>query len=232
MGIKSKNHHLRIARNKSDATPNVDLTYFDNPTGPNTWMRGYIQADGSVTDDFELKFGCATEDEELLILIKKELKSEHSLSRIPAGFDAMGRWRGPKTQLQVYGRALVERLVELGILPRKSYLDPPFPDVVPLLLADYCRGVLDGDGSVNTRKTNQTTVYWAGTSRFVHDLRDQVIRATGVRYQPVHRDDNVFRVSWSAGEDLRRLYNWLYPLGDQTYPSLRRKLLKMKEAVE
>jgi len=232
LGLLSLNHYARIALNKSLATQNVDLHYFDQPTGPNSWMRGYIQADGCLTDDYEIKFGCSTKDEELLVLIKRELKSNHSLSRIPGAFDSVGRWRGPKSQLQVCGRALGEKLFSLGVRPRKSTLDCPFPDIQDQYLHDYCRGVLDGDGSVNIRNTTgQPTLYWAGTETFINQLRDRVVSSVDVTKHPVHQDDNVFRISWSAKEDLQKLYWWLYPQHESSYPALSRKRMKLWEVV-
>lgn len=67
------------------------------------------------------------------------------------------------------------RLVELGVLPRKSWVDAGVPAVPDEILFDFLRGVLDGDGHITFTRNGATTTFHVGfasnSSRFLSDVK-------------------------------------------------------------
>lgn len=109
-------------------------------------------------------------------------------------------------------KIIFERLVELGITPRKSHTLKltPVPDH---LFSHYFRGVFDGDGSV-TQSSNSRMLRIYGVSPEFHEgLRNKVKSVIGIEMGLwiEKKDVSPMHVAFiSKYGDLHKIYNWMY----------------------
>lgn len=76
-----------------------------------------------------------------------------------------------------YGnKFLIEHLHELGIVRRKSFVDPVYKEVPDEFLGHFARGVFDGDGT----REQDGNPRWYGSRRFLHGFSAQVNRCWGL----------------------------------------------------
>ncbi len=119
------------------------------------YILGYLVADGSIEEStrknrpsnlVRLRFGCATEDDEIIRLIQSEIAPNNVL-----------RFYQPKLQnrkqitiLQICDKELINDLRTLyNIHPRKTYISNfEFPHIPEEFERDFIRGFIDGDGSI------------------------------------------------------------------------------------
>lgn len=151
--------------------------FFDRWSKEMAYVLGYIFADGSVfknprgSEYLEM----SSTDKELIILIKSLMRAGHKIGIYP---QKNSKWK-TKYKLQIGNQHMMDRLHDLGIIPRKS-LVIKFPDVPKRFLGDFVRGYFDGDGSVNLgrywRKDRQKwklqfdTRFTSGSEDFLKDL--------------------------------------------------------------
>ncbi len=131
----------RIEAQKQDKLPqefyDINEDFFSSWSPEMAYVFGLIITDGCVSDTGVISL--CINDLELIEKVKKVIGSEHKI--IPS-----------KHQKGLYyfhfaREELVADLAKLGVLPRKS-LTVKFPQVPEKYLADFIRGVFDGDGSV------------------------------------------------------------------------------------
>lgn len=215
---------LQRARARNAMTLKFDYFLTWSPTV--AFDVGYIRADGCIMAEQgrlrALKLGCQTRDEELILGLRDRLGSNHVVYRNPVL---------RCTTVSIYSRKIAETLVEHhNILPRKSFLDLPFPDVPQDFLPYFVLGYLIGDGCISRSKRGQTSVSFFGTRTFIGGLADRVAAATGlVRSRVFHVRSTTYGVQWGSRSDLNTLYHWLFPPGQ--YPYLPRKKQVLAEAV-
>jgi len=117
------------------------------------YILGYLVADGCIEESIRknrpsklirMKFGCITEDDEILQLIQKEIAPTNKLRYYqPSGN------RKQTSILQICDKELINDLRTLyNIQPRKTYLSNfEFPNIPECYQRDFIRGYIDGDGS-------------------------------------------------------------------------------------
>lgn len=129
--------------------------YFENiDRKEKAYLLGYLIADGSIEDSprkdrpsrmVRLRFGCATEDDELIKFVQKEIAPNNKLRY----YQPKGSNRKQITILQICDKRLTNTLInKYGVLPRKtndSFFT--FPDISKKFERDFIRGYIDGDGS-------------------------------------------------------------------------------------
>lgn len=141
-GIKQRSKsEARIEAQKQDKVPqqfyDIDENFFSTWSPEMAYVFGLILTDGCISDAGVISL--CINDRELLEKVRKALRSEHKIT--PS-----------KHQKGLYyfhfaREKLVTDLAKLGVLPRKS-LTVKFPQVPERYMADFIRGVFDGDGSV------------------------------------------------------------------------------------
>jgi hypothetical protein len=220
-----KSNNIREAlKERSEARTDINWRYFDTWSNNMAWALGYTFADGCVTRLY-LRYGCKLADVELLEIIQRELKSKCEI-------DTHYRKRAT---LDIGCVALVNRLQELhGVLPRKSYIDIPYPFVPDDFLGHFARGVLDGDGHIplykdNKRNTLRTGFQWSGTRLFITGLMEHLSFIADIPMAVVSPNGSIFRFQWSGRYDVIKLYHLIYPEGE--YPYLKRKRDRIEEVL-
>lgn len=126
---------------------------------------------------------------------------------------------------------LAKDLMGLGMKPRKS-LDLEFPDVPSKYLADFIRGIFDGDGSVFFDKRSPNfplrSKFMSGSKRFIDTLENK-LRQLGMPIRNIYRQSTkngalyMFRY---AHKDSTKLFKILYRNTLENGLFLRRKYYK------
>lgn len=147
-----KYFNIPLRGNRTYAKYNVDIHFFDNiDTEEKAYILGYIFSDGHVAKNNNIMFGCDMNDEDVLIKIKRAMKSEHPIRN---KFSSYGH---PISTLMITCKELHDRLLELGFNNRKSYgmdFNRLLSNIPRSLLNHFTRGIFDGDGSIRVYKYN------------------------------------------------------------------------------
>lgn len=195
------------------------------------YILGYIVADGSIEESFRknrpsklirLRFGCISEDDEIIKLIQSEIAPNNNL-----------RYYQPKainhkqvTILQICDKELINDLRTLyNIQPRKTY-DPTFefPNIPEDYRRDFIRGYIDGDGSFGRHHFSMI----CNSELFAKQIRDELLKNIPELKWYIYKENRKYTDYWSLHLSMnlkvsKLIYNYLYK--DATY------FLKRKEII-
>lgn len=123
----------------------MNKEYFNNiDTETKAYLLGFILADGWVTSNGRvLGLSVLSTDIDILLLLKKELDSEHKIQTRTKGRV------NPLSRIEISCSALVTSLNKLGITSDKS-LHATLPSIENSLVPHMLRGLFDGDGSFSS----------------------------------------------------------------------------------
>lgn len=182
------------------------------------YILGYLVADGSIEEStrkdrpsklVRLRFGCVTEDDEILKLIQREIAPNNKL-----------RYYQPKEQnhkqttiLQICDKELINDLKTLyDIQPRKTYKnDFNFPNIPKKYERDFIRGFIDGDGSIGRHHFNMI----CNSERFAIQIRDKFLEKIPELKSYIYKENRKYTDYWSLHFSMNlkvagKLYNYLY----------------------
>lgn len=182
------------------------------------YILGYTVADGSIEESvrkdrpsklIRLRFGCVSEDDELLKLIQREIAPDNKI-----------RYYQPKQKnhrqtsiLQICDRELTHDLRTLyDIQPRKTYLqDFEFPNIPKKYERDFIRGFIDGDGSIGKHHFSMI----CNSLKFAEQIRDKIIEAIPNLGWHIYEENRKFTTYWSLHFNMnlkisKSIYNYLY----------------------
>lgn len=182
------------------------------------YILGYLVADGSIEESIRknrpsklirLRFGCVTEDDEILQLIQKEIAPNNKL-----------RYYQPKapnhrqvTILQICDKELINDLRTLyNIQPRKTYLsDFEFPNIPLKYERDFIRGFIDGDGSIGRHHFSMI----CNSEKFAKQIRDKFLKEIPELKSYIYKENRKNTDYWSLHFSMNlkvagSLYNYLY----------------------
>lgn len=182
------------------------------------YILGYIVADGSIEESIRknrpsklvrLRFGCVTEDDELIKLIQREIAPMNKL-----------RYYQPKTAnnrqvtiLQICDKELIHDLRTLyNIQPRKTFKsDFQFPNIPKEYERDFIRGFMDGDGSIGTRHFSMI----CNSPIFAKQIRDRFLKVVPELKWFIYEENRKYTPYWSLHFSYnlkvrKPLYDYLY----------------------
>lgn len=182
------------------------------------YILGYLVADGSIEEStrkdrpsklVRLRFGCVTEDDEILKLIQREIAPNNKL-----------RYYQPKEQnhkqttiLQICDKELINDLRTLyNIQPRKTYKnDFNFPNIPKKYERDFIRGFIDGDGSIGRHHFSMI----CNSERFAIQIRDKFLEKIPELKSYIYKENRKYTDYWSLHFSMNlkiagKLYNYLY----------------------
>jgi hypothetical protein len=182
------------------------------------YILGYLVADGSIEEStrkdrpsklVRLRFGCITEDDEILKLIQREIAPNNKL-----------RYYQPKEQnhkqttiLQICDKELINDLRTLyNIQPRKTYKnDFNFPNIPKKYERDFIRGFIDGDGSIGRHHFSMI----CNSERFAVQIRDKFLEKIPELKSYIYKENRKYTDYWSLHFSMNlkiagKLYNYLY----------------------
>lgn len=210
-GLHTIAGHAIAGRKRALASASCDIHYFDQWTPNGAWILGFLFADGCVNKKFHsVSVVQSRKDEYAVEFIKRELKSNHPI-RIST--DDKGR---EYVTLSVSSTILVERLMELGLKPRKTYNDYPFPEIPDDMAPHFARGCIDGDGHISISDKGVCTIGFVGPPKFVEGFRDMLVRLAGmtnkvIRHCNKQGNTPLHSICWSSLSDINAYHRFAYP---------------------
>jgi len=123
---------------------------FDNINEESSYWLGFLAADGSVSKDAKY-VELTLKDLEHVEKFRDFLESDHKISKRTV------KSNGAMTYRIIVGSTyLCNRLIELGIVNRKTYKELVIPDeITNNNLRHYIRGYFDGDGHIKRTSSNK-----------------------------------------------------------------------------
>lgn len=127
----------------------IDSCFFDEiDSEEKAYVLGLLYADGNVINAYRnkaFKIKLHIDDRELLIKI----------SNILYGKEVLYEYEGNKAStLKISNNKMIKRLVEIGVVPNKTYKDVLIPSIPAELYRHFIRGMFDGDGTVGVYHYN------------------------------------------------------------------------------
>ncbi len=203
--IRNKKEH------KSDYFKSIDSEV-------KAYILGYIVADGSIEESvrkdrpsklIRLRFGCISEDDEIIKLIQKEIAPNNKL-----------RFYQPKrenskqvTILQICDKELVSDLRTIyNIQPRKTYLyNFEFPKIPKEFERDFIRGFIDGDGSIGRHHFSMI----CNSELFAEQIKNKITTAIPELKSYIYKENRKYTDYWSLHFSMNlkvapKIYEYLY----------------------
>lgn len=182
------------------------------------YILGYIVADGSIEESnrkdrpsklIRLRFGCVTEDDEILRFIQSEIAPNNKL-----------RYYQPKQPnrkqisiIQICDKELINDLrVLYNIQPRKTYdANFEFPDIPKQFERDFIRGFIDGDGSIGQKHFSMV----CNSPKFAIQIKDRIVAAVPNIKWVIYKEKRKITPYWSLHFSFsikvrKAIYDYLY----------------------
>jgi hypothetical protein len=196
--------------------------YFKTWTKEMAYYLGWIWADGNISDG-KLQLGCATEDEELILGFVNSVESKHKIIRKEAGKHKKGYNIAAYTKISVYSQVMINDLIDLhGILPRKTYLNPDFPNIPKEFVPHFIRGYFDGDGSIYKTK-NKIGISIVGTKIFMEGMCKYLMPIEFLRHNKNTETKNAaWYIDYNSKPEVLSFLNYIYC--GEPYLSRKKKL--------
>lgn len=207
--------HARLKAQKQGKLPQqyiyINENFFSKWSAKMAYISGLLITDGCISDTGVISFS---------------MNEKHLLEKVKQAMDSQHRVVPSKYQKNLYclsfaRERMVKDLYKIGIGPRKS-LTVKFPKIPHVFLADFIRGVFDGDGSVffDMRSKNfpLRTKFGGGSKDFVEKLEIE-LQELGLPKRNIYKQKtkNGFYYYFNYGhKDSERLFNILYKNGKNT----------------
>ena len=158
-----------------------------------TYVLGYFVADGCIAVRKDRKkspyvFNITSADKKHLEKLRKAMSSNHAISAKSRG----GSTKKSYYQLQISNQIIAKDLINLGILPRKTYnLD--FIKVPKRYFPDFVRGFFDGDGTVYIYTVNSTpqikASFVSSSYDFIDKLNNNLCKNLNTPLKTIHKEN-------------------------------------------
>lgn len=187
------------------------ITSFDNWSENMAYCLGFIMADGCVHDggkgDRRLIIKLAYRDRSHLVQIKDFIYQD---AKIRIFYEKIKDRRYKQCALQICSKYLYNRLLDLGVCPKKS-LVCKFPHIPEQFGRHFVRGYFDGDGSIyKLRGTNKWKTSFVGTAHFLNGIATLLNKHVGVEYKhPKCYKSKIYEIKYGKS-DSRKICDWLY----------------------
>lgn len=213
----------------------LDINYFKKiNTEEKAYILGFICADAHVSK-YRMKITLAEKDKELLIKIKKALKTNVSItySERPNPHNSLKICK--LVSIDICGREFTKHLIDKGITSNKTYtLNSSILKYLPsYLISHFLRGYFDGDGNVLYGKKyasgTKYNINICGNKEFLLNTYQKYFPSTNKLYfAPKSKQMYVWKIS-----SKKQVFNFLEYLYSNSSIRLNRKYkiyLKSKHA--
>lgn len=230
-GLKQRSKsQARLEAQKQGKLPQqffeINEDFFSAWSPEMAYVLGLVITDGCVSKTGTVSL--SMNDEELLEKVKKIMGSTH---KITASKHQKGLY-----YFHFARERLVADLAKHGVLPRKS-LTVKFPKVPERYMADFIRGVFDGDGSVMLNKKSKNfplvTKFFSGSEEFINGIEIKLQELSMPKrtiYQQKTKNGLYYTVVYGHKDSIK-LFNILYK-NTQNELFLERKYRKFLEGTK
>lgn len=221
LGLRTdrKLKYARQVKTLTERNVSCNIRYFDTWTDEMAYILGFLFADGNITKrKCDVVVGLAITDLCVLEYIKEAVKSTRKLRFYPAHTDKHGYHHQESVYLTIGSKIVADRLMALGMMPRKTYRDDPFPDVPDEFLPHFVRGYFDGDGTAFIREKDKLlSVRFIGSFQFIRGILGVLVRKAGMSKRVITIEEcpgvDCGRIGWCKDEDLKKFRSFVYPKG-------------------
>ncbi len=155
---------LKSSKSTSCGCSNIDHFFFRTPNIINSYIAGFIAADGNLDKRGRVRISLAKKDRKFLKKIAKVLSAEHLFREVSKA-----------AHLEMYSKNMNSDLINnFNINPRKTYnLKPPNGLKNDMTIA-YLAGYIDGDGCITNYKNilGKTSIRISGTYEILSFFKD------------------------------------------------------------
>lgn len=199
----------------------LDENYFDTINSSNkAYILGFIYADGSVSERGNLTICLSKKDTEILEFIKEELNYSGVISTKLVN-------KNEYSLLNIVSKVMVNRLIELGIAPNKTYNSSTLPTVPKEYFNDMLRGYFDGDGSIYKNGEKGFTVSFSSNINILNNLKSYFnaldIKSSNIRLRNKNSEYSAM-LEIRGNNQIIKIKNLLYSKNNIFY--LKRKYSK------
>jgi hypothetical protein len=204
-----------LPKGKKPLNTNVDHATFAVWQPNMAYLLGFLAADGCIRIDSHgakvIKISIGEKDEMFLHQIAGLFKF-----KLPVQKYVWPRNGQVSFNISVYSPIIFDRLMELGITPRKSLTLQWMPDTPDALLSHFARGYHDGDGSVsvdNREGRHGLRFRFAGTQNFLAGLKAGYTRVTGDdsgSLYPHSQKPNCWVLEYHGKKSALAFASWMY----------------------
>jgi hypothetical protein len=223
----------------------INENFFKTWTSEMSYILGFVVADGCIGVKRIRKrdgvkqyfFNITSKDKSHLENIKKAMAAQQKIYSKSSGYTNRKNYYF----IQVGHQEICKDLINLGILPRKTYNlnsikvpDKYFPDFV--------RGFFDGDGSVYIYEVNRTPQVKASfvspSLSFIAELNQQLCKKLGIPTKSIHQttDKRAKRmIQYSICfyvEDCEKLANFMYGNNPTLYLPRKRRVFERWQLIK
>jgi uncharacterized CHY-type Zn-finger protein len=180
--------------------------YIDTPN--KAYFLGLLSSDGTVSDKYGMvKLELQQRDEYIIEEFAKELNMNECVRE----YKPKGENHQVMNGITIYSKKMVDDLIKLGVVPRKTYSLKP-AKINDDLLKHYWRGILDGDGYVAYQKfKNYGTfrIQLRGTEDIVKGFSEYL--GYDGKYCRFHLNKSwAFEKNTRKYNEVKRIYDLLY----------------------
>lgn len=167
------------------------------------YFLGFAYADGSINKQ-QLKFTLSIKDRIQLERLSEFLGSQ---AEIRTSEVLYGRYLSQACHIEFTSKYMVNRLVELGMVSRRSHFDR-LKDNIPVGLEHhFIRGFLDGDGCISNREK----VIFLGQADILTWIKECLVKYAQAsdKVMPYQRK-GILEIAWGGSFQFRRIVDYIY----------------------
>lgn len=111
-------------------------------------------------------------------------------------------------RFEVCSNKVVNDLITLGIVPRKSFCTS-IPNISSVFIRDFIRGVFDGDGTIGFYGNSWRLSITSATKFFIYNIKS-IINEFGIFGGSIYHRDNVYTLSFGGNQVAYSFGQFLY----------------------
>lgn len=207
---------LKILRNKNISIRSnsiecrrisVNEEYFNEINNERkAYFLGLLYADGCVSKDGCVSISLSGEEDKHILdeFIKDICPNKKMEFLFPKG--------GHKAyRVSLRREKLVNSLIKLGCIPRKSLKLKSIPNISSSLIRHFIRGYFDGDGCITKNKKGMS-VSIVGTKKFLKEIKDRLGEAEIISfiYKTSSKSGKTFVLKFGSKKSIDLFYDLLY----------------------
>lgn len=230
-GISAILKKNKIKYNKSRlnlSTLYLDINYFEKIDNvKKAYWLGFIAADGYINKDLT-KLTISVKDLEILEKFKKDIESEHTISKIEH-LDKRTNKVYLEYSIQITNNLFVKALSKWVNWDKTNNFK--FPKIKEEYYSYFIAGLFDGDGSVYLRNNGTSTILCANliSTKEVLQFIQEYLTKFNISIQSYTKvsenKDNVFKVYWY--KDTVKVLDFIYQGNSDLYLSRKYSLYKL-----